>query len=288
MKFLKLLRVHQYTKNLFVFAALFFSGNFTNLEKIQEGCIAFICFCIVASSIYILNDLKDVENDKLHPVKKDRPIAKGEVKPIVAIVIMFVLAISGLSIAYFSNHYFFIILLAYFILNLGYCFGLKNISIIDVTIVALGFVLRVVAGGTITNISVSHWLIIMTFLLALFIAFAKRNDDLVIKIKNGLDMRSASKGYSFEYISSVMSILNAVLVVCYIMYITSIEVVERFSNRPIYLSTLFVILGVLRYLQISLVEKNSGSPSLIVLKDLFLQLCILAWILFFTAIIYIK
>jgi hypothetical protein len=156
----------------------------------------------------------------------------------------------------------------------------------DAFIISLGFVLRVAAGGVLSNIIVSHWLYIMTFLLALFIAFAKRRDDVLILNETGSQMRKSIKGYNLEFISSAISILSAVLIVSYILYITSPEVNIRFFGKHPYISTIFVVLGVFRYLQITLVENNSGSPSKLVLKDVFIQLVVASWVLFFIVLIY--
>jgi decaprenyl-phosphate phosphoribosyltransferase len=288
MIFLKLIRAHQYTKNLFVFAALFFSGKFFEIQKVIECGIAFLAFCLAASSIYIINDLKDLDKDKQHPAKKNRPIAAGLVSVKLAIFICVILFLLSFFISALASFNLLAVILIYFVLNLFYCFGGKNISIIDVFIISTGFVLRVVAGGVINRIELSHWLIIMTFLLALFIAFAKRRDDVLIENESGLKIRNSIAGYSLEFINAISSILIAVLIVCYIMYVTSTEVTIRFNNKPIYISVLFVLLGLIRYLQISIVEKNSGSPSKLILKDRFLQCCVIAWVLFFITIIYFK
>lgn len=287
-QYFSLIRVHQYTKNLFVFAALFFSGNFFDTEKNIKCVIAFISFCFIASSIYIINDIIDVEKDKLHPKKKLRPLASNLVTKNNAIIISIIFILLSMSLSYFYSKNLLIVISIYFLLNIFYCFGGKNMSIIDVFIIAMGFVLRVIAGGVVTGIVISHWLIIMTFLLALFIAFAKRRDDVLIENETGLTMRNSISGYSLEFINTVSGILIAVLIVCYVMYITSLEVITRFNNKPIYLSLLFVLLGLIRYLQISIVENNSGSPSKLILKDKFLQITVLLWVLFFVVIIYIK
>ncbi|MDP2386924.1 MAG: decaprenyl-phosphate phosphoribosyltransferase [Bacteroidota bacterium] len=286
MSILKLIRVHQWTKNLFVFAPLFFSGQFLDKEKLVLSALGFLCFCLAASSIYIINDLFDAEKDKLHPTKKNRPIASGKISKSFAIILFLLFITSALSVSFFINKGLFVVILIYFVLNLLYSFGLKQISLIDIFIVSLGFVLRVAAGGTLTEIPVSHWLYIMTFLLALFIAMAKRRDDVLILNETGSEMRKSVKGYNLEFISSAISILCAVLVVSYLLYITSPEVVARFEGKHPYISTLFVILGVFRYLQITLVQSNSGSPSKILLKDLFIQSVLVLWVLFFITIIY--
>lgn len=283
---LKLIRVHQWTKNLFIFAPLFFSGQILQIEKLTTAILGFICFCGIASSVYILNDLMDYEKDKTHPSKRNRPIASGEISKLNAIILFFFLIISVFIFSFQLNVFFFLVILFYFILNILYSFGLKHISLVDTFIISIGFVLRVSAGGVLTNVPVSHWLYIMTFLLALFIAIAKRRDDVLILNQTGSEMRTSIKGYNLEFITSTISILCATLIVSYLLYITSNEVVARFEGKHPYISTIFVILAILRYLQITLVLEKSGSPSKILLKDVFIQVVILLWILFFITIIY--
>lgn len=286
--FIKLIRVYQYTKNLFVFAPLFFAGQLLHSEKLIQATFAFVCFCLVSSSIYIINDYVDIDSDKLHPVKRDRPLASGKVNKTLALIVSIVFAVLGAGLSYWVCLPLFYVLSGYFILNIFYCFYGKRIPLIDVFIISTGFVLRVVAGGEVANVVLSHWLLILTFLLALFIAFAKRRDDMLKEEETGIKIRSSVSGYNMEFITTVSGILNAVLIVCYIMYVTSAEVIARFNNKPVYLSMIFVLLGLFRYLQITMVEKNSGSPSKLVLKDRFLQVCILLWGLFFLVIIYFK
>ena len=284
--YFKLIRVHQWTKNFFVFAPLFFSGQFLNTERLKESAVGFFCFCFAASAIYILNDILDAENDKLHPTKKFRPIASGKINKTTASIIAVLFLSVAIIPALIINKWFLLVLAIYVVINIGYSLGLKQISIMDAFIVSIGFVLRVAAGGVLSNIVVSHWLYMMTFLLALFIAFAKRRDDVLIMNETGSKMRKSIAGYNLEFISSAISILCAVLIVSYILYITTPEVNARFLGKHPYISTVFVILGVFRYLQITMVENNSGSPSKLVLKDRFLQLVIAGWILFFVVIIY--
>lgn len=283
---LKLIRVHQWTKNLFLFAPLFFSGQILHIEKLTSAILGFFCFCGIASSVYIINDLMDYEKDKTHPSKKNRPIASGEIPKLHAIILFFFLIINVFIFSFQLNVFFFLVILFYFTLNILYSFGLKHISLVDTFIISIGFVLRVSAGGVLTNVPVSHWLYIMTFLLALFIAIAKRRDDVLILNQTGSEMRASIKGYNLEFITSTISILCATLIVSYLLYITSNEVVARFEGKHPYISTIFVILAILRYLQITLVLEKSGSPSKILLKDVFIQVVILLWILFFITIIY--
>lgn len=284
---LKLIRINHWIKNLYVFAPIFFSGQIANSEKLRQSLYAFFIFSFAASSIYILNDILDVEDDKAHPEKKDRPIASGKVSKSAAYILFLLLLSASLTGAFFINIQLLLIIIGYVSLNIFYSLKLKQIAILDVTIIAVGFVLRVFAGGESSGILVSHWLIIMTFLISLFLALAKRRDDLIIEDETGTVMRKSIKGYNKEFIQSAISILCGALIVSYILYVTSSEVVSRFNNKNIYYSTLFVILGILRYLQLSMVKNKSGSPTKIMYKDLFTQLVIAGWILFFIVYIYV-
>jgi 4-hydroxybenzoate polyprenyltransferase len=288
MAVLKLIRVPQWLKNFFIFAPLFFSGHLLDVDKLWLCAIAFLAFSLNASSIYIINDYKDIEHDKLHPVKRERPLASGAISRTTAIILFLVLAVTSLSIAYCLNINLGMVISIYFVMNLFYSFGLKKISLIDIFIISIGFVLRVTAGGVTADIEISHWLYIMTFLIALFIAFAKRRDDVVLEMQTGEKMRKSISGYNLEFITSAISILCGILIVSYLLYITSPEITQRFQNKHAYISTLFVIMGVLRYLQITLVEGKSGSPTKTLIKDHFLQITIVLWMLFFAVIIYFK
>ena len=198
------------------------------------------------------------------------------------------LALGSLVLAFLQNKNLGIVISIYFLMNLMYSFGLKKISLIDIFVISTGFVLRVTAGGVVTGIEISHWLYIMTFLIALFIAFAKRRDDVLLEMQTGEQMRKSASGYNLEFISSALSILCGILIVSYLLYITSPEITSRFENKHAYISTIFVIMGVLRYLQITLVEQKSGSPTKVLVKDRFLQITVVLWMLFFAGIIYTK
>jgi 4-hydroxybenzoate polyprenyltransferase len=179
-----------------------------------------------------------------------------------------------------------IILASYVAMNIAYSFYLKHIAILDVTIIAIGFVLRLFVGSAVTGIQLSMWIVIMTFLLALFMALAKRRDDVLIFLETGKKMRKVIDGYNLQFLDTAMAIMAAVIIVAYTIYTTSVEVVERFHSQYLYLTALFVILGIMRYLQIAFVHLDSGSPTKIVLKDRFMQATIVAWIISFTWILY--
>jgi len=286
-QYLKLLRPSHWAKNLFLYIPLFFAGEIFNLQKVLELLIGFFAFSLIASSIYIINDYKDVEADRAHPVKCKRPIASGAVSKPAALVFFVLCLIIGGVLAWYVKPKFAFIAGIYFILNLLYSFGLKNISILDILILSAGFVLRIKAGGVAANIAVSEWLMIMVFLLALFMAIAKRRDDVLIKAQSGKDMRKASKGYNMDFMNVMLALVSAVIIVAYLMYTMAPETMTRFGTYRLYYTCLFVIGGLLRYLQITYVENDTGSPTKILYKDRFIQLTILLWVLSFYVIIYL-
>lgn len=286
MKYIKLLRPAHWAKNTFLFIPLFFAGEIFNVEKVLELLLAFVAFSVVASSIYIINDYQDIEADRQHPVKCKRPLASGEIsRPAGLMMFIGCLAVGG-GLAWLVGAKFAFVLGIYFLMNLFYSFGLKHISILDIIILAIGFVLRVKAGGIAGGIAISEWLMVMIFLLALFMAIAKRRDDVLIRLQSGQEMRKAAKGYNPDFLNVMLSLVSAVIIVCYLMYTMAPETQARFHTYRLYYTTLFVIGGLLRYLQITYVENNTGSPTKILYKDRFIQLTILLWVLSFYVLIY--
>lgn len=286
--YIQLIRPKDWAKNMFLFIPLFFSGMFFETTKLGELAIGFLCFSLVASSIYIMNDYRDIEDDKKHPVKRLRPLASGAVNKNTAIAIAVLFLIVGFTVAWFLRDKFMFILGIYFLMNVGYSFGLKNIPILDIFIISVGFVLRIKAGSVISLIPLSEWLIIMVFLLALFMAFAKRRDDVLLKLSSGDDMRKAVKGYNLEFINTALSLICAVIIVAYLMYTKSPEVEQRLQTYRLYYTCIFVLAGIFRYLQLVFVQQNSQSPTKILYKDRFIQVTILLWILSFYVILYVK
>ncbi|MEQ9166076.1 MAG: decaprenyl-phosphate phosphoribosyltransferase [Fulvivirga sp.] len=287
MELIKLIRPQQWVKNLFVFIAPFFAGILFQKEIFIDTAIGFVAFSLAASSIYILNDIRDVEADRAHPTKKNRPIASGKISNSLAIVIMLVLGASAIAIATLTNSYFTGILATYIIINVAYCFGLKHVSILDMVLISFGFVLRTVGGGVIVDVVLTQWLVIIIFLLSLFLALAKRRDDILIFIESGNSIRKSSSKYNMEFINSAITMVSTTLIVAYLMYTISDEVVERMNFEYLYFTGLFVILGVLRYLQKTLVENDSSSPVRVLYTDRFIQLTLILWGLSYFLILYI-
>ncbi len=290
---LKLIRPHQWLKNVFVLIPMFFGGSLLDPEDIRASVLTFLAYSFVASSIYCFNDINDVEADRRHPVKCKRPLASGAVSMGTAwmlMALMFVLAALMTALLGDRGHILKVggVLLFYYILNICYCAKLKQYAIVDVCIVALGFVLRVLAGGFATDITLSKWLVLMTFLLTLFLSFAKRRDDVLRMNETGEPPRKNTIRYNLTFINQAITITASVTLVCYIMYTVSPEVVARLGSDLLYLTSVFVLLGLLRYIQITVVDKKSGDPTKIMLRDRFTQLVVVLWALTFLILIYIK
>lgn len=283
-----LIRPKDWAKNLFLFVPLFFAGRLFEMETIKELFYGFLCFCAIASAVYIINDYRDIEFDKLHPEKSSRPLASGKISKPKAVILAILLIIAGFTGAWFIRDKFMFVLALYFLLNLAYSFGLKNLPIVDIVIIAIGFVLRIKAGAVIAKVGLTEWLTIMVFLLALFMALAKRRDDVILKNQSGMDMRKAVKGYNLQFINVGISLISSIIIVSYIMYTMSNEVQERIGTYRIYYTALFVIMGLFRYLQLVYVDEKSQSPTKILYKDRFIQVCLILWIVCFYVILYIK
>jgi 4-hydroxybenzoate polyprenyltransferase len=271
-----LLRVPHYIKNFFVFAPLLFSFQYSVVGFFRTS-LAFFLFSLIASSIYIINDLVDIEEDRQHPVKQYRPLASGRISRTVAFLISIGLVLTALIVAFFLNVQLAAILLAYYILNIFYSFKLKHIVIIDICTIAVGFILRIFAGAVAADVSISMWLILMTFLLALFLGLAKRRDD-VLLAEQGRGTRKNIDGYTIQFVDSTMTLMAGVIIVSYIQYTISKDVMARLQTENLYLTSFFVILGIMRYMQVTIVELASGSPTKIVLTDTFLQITIFLWL----------
>jgi 4-hydroxybenzoate polyprenyltransferase len=226
----------------------------------------------------------DIQEDKNHPNKKLRPLASGKVSKNTARFLIATFSLFSLFMAYMLNQRLFIVLLIYFILNIAYSLKLKHIAIVDIFVIATGFVLRLFAGASVINIKLSMWIIIMTFLLALFLAVAKRRDDIILA-SQGKSTRKNIDGYNLEFVNAVMVFMSGVIVVAYILYTVSGDVINHFHTHYLYLTAFFVILGIMRYMQITFVEQNSGNPTKIALKDKFLQITIVLWLISFLLVV---
>ena len=288
-----LIRPHQWLKNVFVFTPLFFGRHVTDWNYIWPCTVAFIAFCLAASGIYCFNDIHDAEADRQHPVKRKRPVASGAVSKRMAYTVMgtaWVMAFTLVALGCFYSrsiqNRIIATLLIYIVMNVAYCVKLKQVAILDVFIIATGFVLRIVAGGLATGIILSHWIVLITFLLSLFLAVSKRRDDVAIYETLGVKPRKNIARYNMDFLNQSIGILGSITIMCYILYTVSGEVVERIGSRYLYATSVFVLAGILRYMQLTLVDRKSGSPTMVLLHDHFVHVCIVAWIMAFVIILY--
>lgn len=288
-KTLLLIRPQQWIKNGFVLIPMFFGGRLLNADDAIASVVTFFAFSFAASAIYCFNDIVDVDADRRHPVKCHRPIASGAVSVPTAYALMAVLVLLSALLLFFLPQRAGEtagIVAFYFLLNMAYCLWLKRHAIIDVCTVAFGFVLRILAGGMACNVAVSNWLVLMTFLLALFLSFAKRRDDVLRMNETGEPPRRNTIRYNITFVNQAITITGTVTLVCYIMYTVSPEVVSRFHAPYLYLTSIFVLVGLLRYMQLTVVDEVSGDPTKILLRDRFTQAIVVAWIMAFLLIIY--
>ncbi len=288
---IRLLRPQQWIKNLFVLVPLFFGGALFDLHALVQGLIAVLAFSLAASSVYCYNDIVDADADRQHPVKCHRPVASGAISThqaygLMALMLMLAAAVTLLIDAR-NMLYVQTVIAFYYVLNMVYCSRLKQYAIIDVCIVAFGFVLRLLAGGLATDIELSKWIVLMTFLITLFMSFAKRRDDVLRMNETGQAPRKNTSRYNLTFINQAITITASVTLVCYIMYTVSPEVTEHFSSPYLYLTSIFVLLGLLRYIQIAVVDQKSGDPTKIILHDHFTQLIVVLWGLSFLFLIYL-
>jgi decaprenyl-phosphate phosphoribosyltransferase len=282
------LRPKDWAKNLFLFIPLFFGGEISDMGKLLRVFYGFVAFCCIASSIYIINDYRDREDDRKHPVKCNRPLASGAVAPATALVICGILLLLGFGLAFWIRDKFLFVLAIYFLINLAYSLGLKAVSILDIMILAAGFVLRIKAGSVISLVPLSEWIVIMVFLLSVFMAIGKRRDDVLLKLSSGTDMRKSIKGYNLDLLNALLALVSAVIIVSYFMYTMSPEVQSRLGTYRLYYTCVFVMAGLMRYLQIIYVSSDSGSPTKILYKDRFIQITLLLWVGSFIAILYLR
>lgn len=290
-KYLRLIRPQHWIKNVFVLVPMFFGGVLFDLTTIESGLLVFMAFSFIASSIYCYNDIVDADADRHHPVKCRRPIASGEVSVSHAYLLMAVMAVLSATMIMLlpssERMGTAVVVAIYYVLNLAYCSKLKQYAVLDVCIVAFGFVLRIVAGGVAEEVALSQWIVLMTFLLTLFLSFAKRRDDVLRMNETGEAPRHNTIRYNLTFINQAITITASVTLVCYIMYTVSPEVEEHFKSQYLYLTSVFVLLGLLRYIQIAVVDKKSGDPVKVALTDRFSQLIVAAWLVTFLIMIYL-
>jgi 4-hydroxybenzoate polyprenyltransferase len=274
--FVLALRPRQWIKNVFVLAALVFAGRLDDPSAVARGLGAFAVFCALSSAVYLVNDVCDREADRLHPVKRRRPIAAGEVSPAAAGAVAIVLTAAALLAAFWLSRGLFGVALAYFVLNVGYSFGLKRVVILDVMMVASGFLLRAWAGALVLGVAISHWLVLCTGLLALFLGFVKRRQE-IAGLESGDHTRPILREYSLPFLDQMISIVTGATVVAYSLYAFSPEVAEKLGTRHLGLTIPFVVFGIFRYLYLVHQRGEGENPTAVILSDGPLIVDVLLW-----------
>jgi len=267
MHHLRALRPHQWVKNVFVFAALVFSRSLTDPQQALRALLAFAAFSLLASSIYLVNDVADFERDRLHPKKKKRPIAAGLVSRRTALIMAALLAPIGLTAAFWLNSATGVTIAAYGVMNLAYSLWLKHVVLLDVFIIALGFLLRVTVGAFAIAVGISPWLLICTFFIALFLAFCKRRHELVSLGDDAAAHRGILARYSIPFIDKMIGALASMTVMSYALYTIDPRVIARVGTDGLVLTVPLVLFGVFRYLYLVHIEQKGGSPTEVVLTD---------------------
>jgi len=282
----KSIRPQQWLKNLFIFAPLIFSENIFNRSMFLQSLLAFAIFCLLSGALYILNDLKDLEEDRIHPIKSKRPLAAGELKKRQAITAFVILSFISLLFASLVNEEFLWVCLVYYVLQIAYSFALKHVVILDVFIVASGFFLRVIAGAVAIQVQISPWLLICTTLLALFLALSKRRHEILLLDEEAINHRPILKEYSAYLLDQMISVVTASTVIAYCLYTISGETIEKFGTNKLILTVPFVLYGIFRYLYLIHQKAEGGTPETLILKDHPLLLDIILWIVSAALIIY--
>ena len=278
-----LLRPKQWTKNLLLFAGLIFSMNLFQITLLYQSLIAFISFCLLSSCVYIINDIVDIEEDKRHPKKQYRPLAAGRLGLRQAIAVFTILLILSLYLAWSVNTLFLILGIAYFALCIAYSLWLKYMVILDVFAIALGFLLRAVAGGVAINVEISPWFLVCTLLLSLFLALTKRRQESINLENNGTLHRKVLEHYPIQYLDQLISIVTAATILAYSLYTFTA------SNSNLFMLTIpFVIYGIFRYLYLVHKEQLGENPEEILLQDKPTIINISLWVLLSIVILYME
>ncbi|MFC2140943.1 decaprenyl-phosphate phosphoribosyltransferase [Acidobacteriota bacterium] len=291
--FVRSMRIQQWVKNVFIFAPMVFSLHKAQLDfiNIKNNLLAFLLFCLAAGCIYVFNDCFDKKRDRLHPDKKKRPIASGDLSIRTAAVGASALLLLSLAAIFVFNLYFFYLALVYIGMNVVYSSLLKKIVILDVMVIAVGFVLRVEIGGVINDIELSRWILIITFLLAIFLGLIKRRQEL-IKINEAVSSgntemhtRKTLKKYNLALLDQLISITTATTLISYIIYVVNPDIQQKFNTKYLYLTVPFVVFGIFRYLYLTYVKGKGENPAEIIFSDIPFTANAVVWVTVFILLI---
>jgi 4-hydroxybenzoate polyprenyltransferase len=280
------LRPCHWIKNFFVFAPLVFSGRFTQISYCIRAALAFITFCLFSSAVYIINDLYDRNQDRLHPVKKIRPIASGVVSPLIAVSTSTALIISGFILAMFLGAPVAAVMLIYLLINVIYSSAIKHIAILDVLFISSGFVLRIIGGGVSVAVVPSYWLILCTLMISLFLGFTKRRAELLVMDQNLNNSRLVLKDYSIAFLDQVIPIITGSTIICYALYTVDEHTLQVLGSRWMLVTLPFVVYGLIRYIYIIYHQQKGSDPTDALIRDIPTIINLMLW--FATSLLVIR
>lgn len=283
---LRSVRPDQWTKNLFVFAGLIFGRQLTDPGAVLLSLAAFLTFCALSGVVYLVNDVADRERDRQHPIKAQRPIASGALAPATALGTAGIVALFALGAAWWIGPLFGMVATGYLGLLGLYSFQFKHVVILDVLTIAIGFVLRVAAGAVAIDVPMSHWLLVCTILLALFLGLSKRRHELVLLADGAMGHRRILQEYSPYLLDQMIGVVTASTLMAYVFYATSPETAEKFGTSLLGLTIPFPLYGIFRYLYLVHQKEGGGSPAELLLTDRPLLACVAMWGLAVVVIIY--
>lgn len=282
----KTMRPKQWTKNLFVFAGIIFSQNLFNFPLLLKTVLAFFVFCLLSGSIYVMNDIADLNEDRHHPLKSQRPLASGRLKVSYAVWVLIFISLFSFGVSFRLSPLFFLVAFAYFMLQLAYSLVLKHMVILDIFVVAIGFVLRVIGGAIVIDVPISPWLIVCTILLALFLSLSKRRHELVLLNEEAKNHRRILGEYSPYLLDQMISVVTASTVTAYCLYTLSEETVKKFGTKNLVLTIPFVLYGIFRYLYLIHKKKVGGNPETVFISDRPLLIAVILWVITVGIILY--
>lgn len=267
LEYLKLFRVIQWIKNGFLFFPLVYSKHLFQWDYLKLSLLAFIVFCFFSSIVYVINDIVDAPADRNHPVKKNRPIAAGKIKPITGLFSILILLFITIPILLFLPFNFFLLSAAFLFLNIVYTFSLKHIVLLDIFSIAAGFMIRITAGAVAIDVEISNWLILTTMFLSLFLAVMKRRSELELYLPNSVDTRKVLAEYSTSFIDQMATVAAAGVIICYALYTVSSRTVTIFNTENLIYTTPFVVFGIFRYMYLVIKDNKGENTSIIMLTD---------------------
>lgn len=287
LKYLQLIRVHQWIKNIFVFVPILFSLHIFEEDYLLTTIFAFLVFCLASSAIYVINDLVDIDADRSHPLKKNRPLPSGAISKSSALVTASLLLVSVFWLIFYFNYEFILIVISFLVLNVFYSFLLKNIVILDIFSIAAGFALRVLAGAFVIQVPISSWLLLTTMFISLFLGVMKRHSELsIISEESNTSSRKVLAQYSLNFADQIATVAAAGVIICYALYSVAPRTISVFGTEGLIYTTPFVVFGIFRYMYLEYMSKKGENTTRIMATDIPMIVTVILYVIATVLIIY--